>query len=368
MSTVPCKRPRTDTGSEEAEPRTSTPHATRSEKYYFDDGDLIICAGNTLFKVHKFLLSRDSSMFKDMFAVPETPIAVDGLTDETPLFVADSAEAFEALLWILYALPPELRPYQLCVPTAVDLDCILLVAEITNKYHFVSLETWSIKIIETIVPAVSFTEARMMSFLMRTMTLAERVSNEELSHDVMVAWVSALQSGVNPGPLLAILDRDGPSSLATRTYYAQLLRMKVVPGAESPNNLPYLSECEGLSEPQVTKLLFGRWSLEAEFIRLSKITPPLPRGNHCAVMFHADFCIPEWKDIWRRCIGSNTVQECDSADLLQRMRLVHAYFSRNVNVGDAEISATCAQNICQFMSSLVEETRRSLGNHFRVPM
>ncbi|KAK7006459.1 hypothetical protein R3P38DRAFT_2555849, partial [Favolaschia claudopus] len=247
-------------------PRYLKPPAARNITYS-DDGDLIIRAGNTLFEanyaqVHKFLLSRDSSMFEDMFAVPETSIAVDGLTDETPLFVADSAEAFEALLWILYALPPELRPYQLCVPHAVDLDRILLVAEITNKYHFVSLETWSIKIIESIVPAVSFTETR-MSFLMRTMTLAERVSNGTLSNAVMVAWEGALQRGVNPGPLLAILDRDGPSSLSTRTYYAQLFRMKVVPGTESPNNLPYLSECESLSEPQITKLLFARWSLDA---------------------------------------------------------------------------------------------------------
>jgi hypothetical protein len=99
---------------------------TRDADYYFDDGDLIILAENTLFRVtihfsplhsdsdfcpfsqvHKFLLSRDSSMFKDMFIIPggsSTAERTDGSSDETPLRVSDTFEAFRALLWVLYAL------------------------------------------------------------------------------------------------------------------------------------------------------------------------------------------------------------------------------------------------------------------------
>jgi hypothetical protein len=96
---------------------------TRDANWYFDGGDL---AENILFRVtihfsplhsdsdfcpffqvHKFLLSQDSSMFKDMFIIPRGSNAAertDGSSDETPLYVSDTVEAFHALLWVLYAL------------------------------------------------------------------------------------------------------------------------------------------------------------------------------------------------------------------------------------------------------------------------
>ncbi|KAJ7740198.1 hypothetical protein DFH07DRAFT_839185 [Mycena maculata] len=76
--------------------------AARDGDYYFDHGDFVICAENTLFRVHKFILSRDSSIFMDMFVIGKS--TEDGATDETSVLVSDTTEAFRALLWVLYSL------------------------------------------------------------------------------------------------------------------------------------------------------------------------------------------------------------------------------------------------------------------------
>ncbi|KAJ7849233.1 hypothetical protein B0H14DRAFT_3138027 [Mycena olivaceomarginata] len=109
---------------------------TRDANWYFDGGDLIILAENILFRVHKFLLSQDSSMFKDMFIIPRGSNAAertDRSSDETPLHVSDTVEAFYALLWVLYALPPDLQAYLTNDKTAIDLNRIVSIAETTNK-------------------------------------------------------------------------------------------------------------------------------------------------------------------------------------------------------------------------------------------
>jgi hypothetical protein len=62
----------------------------------------------TSIQVHKFLLSRDSSMFQDMFALPQASGSIDaekeGSSDAKPLVLPDTVKAFRALLWVLYSL------------------------------------------------------------------------------------------------------------------------------------------------------------------------------------------------------------------------------------------------------------------------
>lgn len=59
-----------------------------------------------ILQVHKVLLKRDSSMFSDMFSIPQAPeLHESGGSRDNPLvLVGETPDAFRALCWILYAL------------------------------------------------------------------------------------------------------------------------------------------------------------------------------------------------------------------------------------------------------------------------
>jgi hypothetical protein len=64
------------------------PNETRDEDFYFEDGSLILSAKNAdgdlvYFRVHRSVLAKQSSVFKDMFSVP-SPSEVD-MYDGLPL-------------------------------------------------------------------------------------------------------------------------------------------------------------------------------------------------------------------------------------------------------------------------------------------
>lgn len=59
--------------------------------------------------MHRFLLSRDSSAFENMFSMPSgidgEGLPKEGYSDDHPIVLeGESAVAFEALITVLYAL------------------------------------------------------------------------------------------------------------------------------------------------------------------------------------------------------------------------------------------------------------------------
>ena len=75
---------------------------TRS-KIWFDDGSVVIQAELTQFRVHRSMLSRHSSVFRDMFSVPQPPgdqeSAVEGCSI---VHLSDSPQDWENLLTLMY--------------------------------------------------------------------------------------------------------------------------------------------------------------------------------------------------------------------------------------------------------------------------
>ena len=127
----PRKRPRTqaqdlDVKKEEMQEEIQlTVEPVRDSDYYLSDGSCILRVGNTLFnvcspilipymtypkladcQVHRTMLSRDSSFFGDMFAVPQAPDSIpEGSTDDRPIVLrGDNVAAFKNFLWVIYAL------------------------------------------------------------------------------------------------------------------------------------------------------------------------------------------------------------------------------------------------------------------------
>ena len=71
--------------------------------YWFDDGNVILEAENTQFRVHRSLLARHSKVFKDMFSLPQ-PATDPGLRPECcpVVFLSDKVTDLECVMSVIY--------------------------------------------------------------------------------------------------------------------------------------------------------------------------------------------------------------------------------------------------------------------------
>ncbi|PPQ64836.1 hypothetical protein CVT24_008201 [Panaeolus cyanescens] len=120
----------------------------RDDKFYFPDGDMFLAAEGVVFKVHKVMLSRDGSMFHNMFSMPNA--SSEQTSEDNPLVLQDNAKCFRSLLWILYALPPEITAATSDV-TSDNIYRLIDCLKLANKYHFSAIQSWTSETLSSIL-------------------------------------------------------------------------------------------------------------------------------------------------------------------------------------------------------------------------
>lgn len=90
--------------SRNASPSRSNQDLTRkSSEFWFNDGNVVLQTKTTQYRIHSSLLSIQSSVFEDMFAIPQPEQSAQPLLEGCPVvLVTDSAEDWDALLGLLY--------------------------------------------------------------------------------------------------------------------------------------------------------------------------------------------------------------------------------------------------------------------------
>ena len=73
----------------------------RHSDLWMDDGSIVLQAENSQFRVHRSMLSRHSSVFRDMFSVPQ-PTDEKNIEGCPVIYLPDSAEDVSCLLSALY--------------------------------------------------------------------------------------------------------------------------------------------------------------------------------------------------------------------------------------------------------------------------
>ncbi|KAJ6480107.1 hypothetical protein DFH09DRAFT_1056034 [Mycena vulgaris] len=126
-SPPPAKRQRTES---ESDPSVSVNSPTRS-KIWMPYGDIILQAESTQFRVNRDILAKSSSVFRDMFSLPQPP---GGETVEGCLIVelSDSSKDVELLLTALY------DPYH--HKTKQPFDVVACMLRLGRKYDIASLK------------------------------------------------------------------------------------------------------------------------------------------------------------------------------------------------------------------------------------
>lgn len=81
----------------------TAPTLTRSTRIWFEDGNVVLRAQNTVFRVYKGILSRDSSVFRYMFSLPNLENAETYDVSGCPLVVVqDDAADMELYLTLIF--------------------------------------------------------------------------------------------------------------------------------------------------------------------------------------------------------------------------------------------------------------------------
>lgn len=83
---------------------------TRDEKYWFEDGNIILSARNVGFKVYKGLLAEHSAVFRGMFVVAQGAHTAGEQADGCPVVpLDDSPDDLRELFRIIYPLTSNVR-------------------------------------------------------------------------------------------------------------------------------------------------------------------------------------------------------------------------------------------------------------------
>ncbi|KAJ7939593.1 hypothetical protein B0H13DRAFT_1569175, partial [Mycena leptocephala] len=76
----------------------------RDHQFYYESGDCIIRAEDTLFKIHKFVITQDSAVFSSLFSLPQGSLVVEGSSDDLPITLeGENANDIRSLPKYLYA-------------------------------------------------------------------------------------------------------------------------------------------------------------------------------------------------------------------------------------------------------------------------
>ncbi|KZT11817.1 uncharacterized protein LAESUDRAFT_153623 [Laetiporus sulphureus 93-53] len=172
----------------------------RDSTYYLADGDCTLRVENTLFKVHRTVLSEDSSVFVGMFELPsEEDADMDGSSDDHPVvLIGDTVAEFEQFLWLLYSRS---RQKYLTVPEdrAIYLEPLLDAARLANKYSFTEALTWALDMITDCITLPLYRLDDIFSAKLYEYDAArDRVEMTHAAHQIREIVVLAQENGFAP--------------------------------------------------------------------------------------------------------------------------------------------------------------------------
>ncbi|KAF5380694.1 hypothetical protein D9757_007036 [Collybiopsis confluens] len=326
--------------------------AQRDDEFYFEDGSCIVLVQDILFNVHRSLLARDNSSFATLFSLPQGPLPPQGRSDDNPIVLyGDKASEFRNFLWALYALPPEL---QIVNSSTVDLNRLIDIARLSNKYSFKSLETWALDAVQDYVnrrPAFSVPNTTAeplnsnptqthLALIENTDQLTRLIQLAQLcNHDRLLASMIALLRQLMTRSLqyaylsMALADDLDLRSLRGAAYlevmqrstsFASLAKEPTAnENSEDPSTI-------SITPAQQVRLLSGYWHLTQTWEKKFRTTPPLfTHAPSCSNTWHQPVCEQAWAEFWRDRTRGDAVMSLGLADVIGRLKQIQKDFDRS---------------------------------------
>ncbi|KAG0703784.1 hypothetical protein DFH29DRAFT_849905 [Suillus ampliporus] len=328
----------------------------RDDTYYMTDGSCVLRVQNTLFNVHRTILSKDQSFFGCMFTLPQGESKEEGMSDDQPIVLhGDTVEEFRHFLWALYALPSELMIVR---SPKTDLSRLIDIAKVSSKYTFKSTETWALDAIQEylerntsplfsgnplirIFPTLNTRSSALLESegqIARLIRLAQMCSHSRLL-DTMVQLLQKLMSDSLHYSYLAMVIADEFNIRDLRgAAYLQVMQTSVFVCPGESNSHTYVEgdiqeTSEGpqrlvVSPVQQLRLLSGYHRLAKAWERLRAVPPQFDHAPSCGATWHQHGCTQSWTDFWKEKTKSEGVLSLGSANVLGRLAIIVKEFDK----------------------------------------
>lgn len=191
------------------------PSLVRSSEVWFKDGNIILQAEDTLFKVYRGILSRESPFFRDMFSLPQTDVNAAGRLEECPIIVVhDKADELKSFLSAMLNYEYHFNGH---------FDCIdyVTILRLATKYQAEILRRRAIETLQYVYPDTldGFDKARIAGpNFPSTHPLHKLSLNDIASHIAVInAGGDCGASVLLPSALLRVLMKGVDGILGART-------------------------------------------------------------------------------------------------------------------------------------------------------
>jgi len=299
--------------------------------------------------------------------------------------MGDSPEEFRHFLWALYALPPELK--SLTSPTA-NLDQLIDITRVANKYSIKSMETWALDAIQDYVnrkpsPILSFippphaytfpgaeqqlsawpsssdgSQKETANQLTRLVRLAHLCQHDKLMNTMIGLLRQLMSSSVQYAYLaMSLSDELGLRSLRGAAYLEVMQKAVVVKKAKidvfkplsqasnaisstTPPSLIQGPSSSGgggtlassgrliVTREQQLRLLAGFYRLTSLWDKLRALPPHFEHSHSCGATWHQQGCTQSWLEFWKEKTRSDSVMSLGLADIIGRLKLMQKDYDR----------------------------------------
>ncbi|KAI0365697.1 hypothetical protein BV20DRAFT_1046566 [Pilatotrama ljubarskyi] len=360
----------------------------RDPTYYINDGNSVLLVENTLFRVHRSVLTKDKSAFETMFQLSgETDstrsdssmtAAQEGESDDNPIRLqGDTADEFRALLWALYALPHELT---IAMTAEADSTQLVNLVRITHKYQFRSVMNWGLSalhhyysrsgafddVLTTVAaptpgaPTLPATPGHSPSHpptLVQITELAALCERADLLELAMARWKRLIGEGRDLALALTTGERFNLRPVVGLAYHALMLRGKAHWDAEA-----------ALTRAQRVRLLAGYYALTKLWEALPGQPPPLTHGARCASQQR---CAKAFGTLWRTVLetGTQVMPGLAREDLLGKIMLAESVMKAMVereipSQGFLDAMPHCRESALVATTMRMREIKESLADYF----
>ena len=271
----------------------------------------------------------------------------------------------------------------------------MTIAEMTNKYHFTSTETWAVDALHDVMrgtygpPQTQYELGRCSSTLMeRLLGVALLCGHTALRDYVVQRWVDRIVArDLRPIHALEIADNNGIIRLQGYAYYVQLLEMddRFEPGVmEDGKEHSRLATALAVARPggngiassragtsvaltpkQNERLLFGHWSLSWLWGRLRSNPPEFQQPEGCTN--HQDGCLSTWADVWWDLGTLEATLKRPAWDVLGRLQAMEYHLSRSVDMHSQlsrALTPQCKRGAIDALKATIKEVQEGLLDHF----
>ncbi|KAG6841538.1 hypothetical protein C0991_009903 [Blastosporella zonata] len=330
---------------------------------YYSDSHKGFCSfqvENTLFKVHQVILAREPSAFSDMFCLPRPANSrdVEG-TDEKPVFLTDTVREFRDFLWALYAPPNELF-------LETEIDRLLNVAALANKYCLSSLEGWTIERIYSLAqdPTSPLSlHSAPLDICGRLLDMAILCDHEKLQNLVTQFLISrTLWYNVSPDVVLAIAEKHDLRTLIGVCYYRQLISLERLSSRRSS----HVTQTVFLESMDIEKRMcfIAAHNSLLQLWESIRAVPPTLSCQGCPS--HMD-CEAAWQSMWYSACQMDEMLRPSSADVLGRMKALMLGL-RKAMADTHCMTLQCKMAALEAITETRDEVIEGLVTHFMKPI